>query len=89
LGIIFQIIDDILGTYGNEKATGKPTDGDIREGKKTCLLLDAWNKLEEKERIELENLIEKPDMTSNDVQKVKDLFFKADVINSCKDLANS
>ncbi len=89
LGIIFQIIDDILGTYGNEKVTGKPTDGDIREGKKTCLLIDAWNKLEEKERIELENLIEKPDMTSKDVQKVKDLFFKADVINSCKDLANS
>jgi len=89
LGIIFQIIDDILGTYGNEKVTGKPTDGDIREGKKTCLLINAWNILEENERIKLENLIEKPNMTSNDVQNVKDLFNKADVINSCKYLADS
>ncbi|MFX1492762.1 MAG: polyprenyl synthetase family protein, partial [Promethearchaeota archaeon] len=41
LGIVFQMIDDILGTFGDEKVTGKPTDGDIREGKKTCLLIEA------------------------------------------------
>jgi geranylgeranyl pyrophosphate synthase len=89
LGIIFQIIDDILGTFGDEKITGKPTDGDIREGKKTCLLIDALNKLEDKERVNLEELIEKPDMTKKDVQSVKDLFLKANVINSCKELAKS
>ncbi|UCC20081.1 MAG: polyprenyl synthetase family protein [Promethearchaeota archaeon] len=89
LGIIFQIIDDILGTFGDEKITGKPTDGDIREGKKTCLLIDALNKLDETERLNLEGLIEKPDLTRNDVETVKDLFHKADVINSCKELANS
>ncbi|MCK4380021.1 MAG: polyprenyl synthetase family protein [Candidatus Lokiarchaeota archaeon] len=89
LGIIFQIIDDILGTFGDEKVTGKPTDGDIREGKKTCLLIEALNKLEDNEKNKLEELIEKPDMTIDDVQEVKDLYLKADVINSCKDLANS
>ena len=89
LGIIFQIIDDILGTFGDEKVTGKPIDGDIREGKKTCLLIDALNKLEDREKIKLEELIEKPDMTNKDVQSVKDLFLKADVIKSCKALANS
>ncbi|GAG67916.1 unnamed protein product, partial [marine sediment metagenome] len=46
LGIIFQMIDDILGTFGDEKITGKPTNGDIREGKKTCLLIDALEKLD-------------------------------------------
>ena len=45
LGIVFQIIDDVLGTFGDEKVTGKPTDGDIREGKKTCLLIEAYEKL--------------------------------------------
>ncbi len=89
LGIIFQIIDDILGTFGDEKITGKPTDGDIREGKKSCLLIDALNKLEDKERMRLEELIEKPDMTKRDVQSVKDLFLKSNVVNSCKELANS
>jgi len=89
LGIIFQIIDDILGTFGDEKITGKPTDGDIREGKKTCLLIEAYNKLENKKRNRLNELIGKQDMTNNDVQEVKDLFVEADVENSCKILANS
>lgn len=89
LGIIFQIIDDILGTFGDEKVTGKPIDGDIREGKKTCLLIDALNNLEDKEKEKLEEIIEKPEMTNDDVQSVKDLFLKADVIQSCKKLANS
>ncbi|MFX0003173.1 MAG: polyprenyl synthetase family protein [Candidatus Hermodarchaeota archaeon] len=89
LGIVFQITDDILGTFGDEKLTGKPTDGDIREGKKTCLLIGAINKLEKKDKEKLRRLIEKPDMTNNDVQNVKDLFIKADVIQSCEILANS
>ncbi|MFX1394527.1 MAG: polyprenyl synthetase family protein [Promethearchaeota archaeon] len=89
LGIIFQIIDDILGTFGDKKVTGKPIDGDIREGKKTCLLIEAYNKLDEKNRNHLNELIEKQEMTNNDVQEVKDLFIKADVVNSCKNLANS
>lgn len=89
LGIIFQIIDDILGTFGDEKITGKPTDGDIREGKKTCLLIEAYNKLENKKKNRLNELIGKQDMTNNDVQEVKDLFVEADVENSCKTMANS
>ncbi|MFX1391548.1 MAG: polyprenyl synthetase family protein [Promethearchaeota archaeon] len=89
LGVIFQIIDDILGTFGDEKVTGKPTDGDIREGKKTCLLIDAMNHLDENDKVKLEKLIKKPDMTGDDVQNVRDLFSKADVIQSCKNLANS
>ena len=89
LGIIFQIIDDILGTFGDEKITGKPTDGDIREGKKTCLLIEAYNKLENKKRNRLNELFGKQDMTNNDVQEVKNLFVEADVENSCKTLANS
>lgn len=89
LGIIFQIIDDILGTFGDEKVTGKPTDSDILEGKKTCLLIEALNKLDQKDKITLENLIENPNITKDDVQEVKNLFLKADVANSCRELANS
>lgn len=88
LGIIFQIIDDILGSFGDEKLTGKPTDGDIREGKHTCLLIEALNKSSDLDKKRIIELIEKPEMSEAEVQEVRDLFQKADVINSCKDLAN-
>ncbi len=37
IGIAFQIKDDILGIYGDEKAVGKSIFSDMREGKKTVL----------------------------------------------------
>ena len=88
LGIIFQIIDDILGTFGDEKVTGKPTDGDIKEGKKTCLLLEAYEQLEERDRNRLDELIGRSNMKDVDVQEVKELFVKANVEKSCKSLAD-
>ena len=88
IGIIFQIIDDILGTFGDAKKTGKPTDGDIREGKKTCLLITAYETLCKEDQRELTGLIENPNMTESDVNRVKDLFQEANAAKVCQRLAD-
>ncbi|MFD8839885.1 polyprenyl synthetase family protein [Streptomyces griseofuscus] len=41
LGIAFQLVDDVLGIWGDPAVTGKPTGGDLREGKKTYPVLAA------------------------------------------------
>lgn len=37
LGVAYQLIDDVLGTFGNPTLTGKSIESDLREGKSTIL----------------------------------------------------
>jgi geranylgeranyl diphosphate synthase type I len=41
LGVAFQLRDDVLGTFGDARATGKPSGGDLRRGKRTALVVEA------------------------------------------------
>jgi geranylgeranyl diphosphate synthase type II len=49
LGLAFQIQDDLLDIMGEEKKFGKKQGGDIREGKKTYMLLKAIELAEDEE----------------------------------------
>jgi geranylgeranyl diphosphate synthase type II len=51
LGTAFQLYDDLAGTFGDARTTGKSTDADLREGKATLLVAHArtttsWGLLE-------------------------------------------
>jgi geranylgeranyl diphosphate synthase, type I len=41
LGVAFQLRDDLLGTFGNPEKTGKSDASDLRQGKRTALVVEA------------------------------------------------
>lgn len=53
-GLAFQIQDDLLDTYGDPDTFGKEIGGDIAEGKKTFLLITAYDALDEDGRRRLD-----------------------------------
>ncbi len=70
IGIAFQIKDDILGIFGDEKLTGKPLYSDLREGKKTILVIRALEKADPETRDVLLNIIGKKGLPREEYEKV-------------------
>jgi geranylgeranyl diphosphate synthase type I len=42
LGVAFQLRDDVLGTFGDARATRKSVGSDLRKGKRTALVVEAF-----------------------------------------------
>jgi geranylgeranyl diphosphate synthase type I len=74
IGQAFQIQDDILGTFGDEKVTGKSADGDIREGKKTMLMLGALKLASPEQKVILNKHLGNEKLSDAEVEKVRDVF---------------
>ena len=53
IGLAFQLQDDLLDVYGDPKVFGKAIGGDITSNKKTYMLINAFNRANDKQRAEL------------------------------------
>jgi geranylgeranyl diphosphate synthase type I len=66
LGMAFQLRDDVLGVFGDEHVTGKPSGDDLREGKRTVLVAYARERLSPSARRVMDELVGDPGL--DDVQ---------------------
>jgi geranylgeranyl diphosphate synthase type II len=57
LGLAFQLQDDLLDAYGTEAQLGKPIGGDILEGKKSFLMITAFDRADGTVRKQLHALL--------------------------------
>jgi len=76
MGLIFQIKDDELGLFGDEKVLGKPVGSDIRQGKKTLLIRRLLERAAPGERKTLQGLIGRPGISEREVRAVRDLALR-------------
>ena len=79
LGLAFQLQDDVLDSFG-DTALGKKIGGDILEGKKTFLMVQALNRASEEESKVLCTTHLRKDISDDQkIAIVKDLYNKFDV----------
>lgn len=77
-GIAFQLQDDILDLYGDQKKVGKQTGGDIIANKKTALWIRAFEKADSRQKAIFEKMRTEANSTTK-VEMATHLFDQLDV----------
>jgi len=71
LGEAFQLRDDVLGVLGDPSITGKPAGDDLREGKRTVLVLLALATAEPRDRADLAAGLGNPGLDGEHVERLR------------------
>ncbi|MES2971606.1 MAG: polyprenyl synthetase family protein [Patescibacteria group bacterium] len=73
-GKVFQITDDIIGTFGSEAASGKSPFNDIREGKRTFLTVYALRHADSGDKNFLIHMLGNQQLTPAEFSRCKDIL---------------
>lgn len=87
-GIVFQIVDDIIGVFGDDKTTGKSSLDDIKEGKYTLLVHKVFENGTETQKSQLKKYLGNENLTSKDLEMVKEIMIETKSLDYSKNLAN-
>lgn len=71
VGKAFQVYDDMLGLFGTKEKLGKPVDSDLKEGKRTLLILKALENGDEEQRKKILDVLGNKDITEEEVKEVR------------------
>jgi len=87
VGIAFQIQDDILGIFGDEKKLGKEIGSDIEEGKITVLVVKAREKANKEQKKLLDEVLGKKNLTLREVESFRKVIIDTGSLDYAKNLA--
>lgn len=87
LGQAFQIQDDIISTFGSEEKIGKPVDSDIKEGKRTLLVVKAYEFSNRTEKKLLDSVIGNKKARKKDIEAVREIMRDSGSLKYSQELA--
>lgn len=80
MGIAYQLVDDMLGVFGDPEVTGKPSGDDIREGKRTLLINYALNEASPADAAELSRVLG-ADLGAEQLARSRDILTASGAVN--------
>jgi len=89
VGRAFQVQDDLLDVVGDEKKFGKTIGGDLKEGKKTYLLLEALRRARGEEKKLLKSLIKNRSVAKGKLREFRRILDTTGAIRAAGDFVAS
>jgi len=87
MGVGFQIWDDVLDLEGDEEKTGKPVGGDIREGKRTLMIVHALSTLKGEEKKDLLSVLGNQKASRRMIQDAMEILHSCGAVSYAKNFA--
>ena len=87
VGLGFQIWDDYLDATASAEILGKPSGSDIRQGKRTLLVIEALNRTNNEDRKELINILDDSNNTDDDVKRAVNIMSDCGALDNCREQA--
>lgn len=89
VGLAFQLQDDLLDVYGDPKVFGKAVGGDITCNKKTYMLINAFQRANSEQRVELERWVSAKDFDRQEkVAAVTEIYNQIGIRHICEEKIN-
>ncbi|MFB0543191.1 MAG: polyprenyl synthetase family protein [Candidatus Bathyarchaeia archaeon] len=73
-GLAFQLVDDYLGATADEKVLGKPVGSDLREGKKTLIVIHALRHSSLEEKRKILGALGRPKIDQEDMREINEIL---------------
>ena len=87
VGLGFQIWDDYLDATASEEILGKPSGSDIKQGKRTLLVIEALNRANESDRKKLIEILDSKN-TDKEIKVAVDIMDRCGALDECHKQAN-
>jgi len=84
LGRAFQIKDDILGMFSEEKTIGKSNLTDLKEAKKTLLIWRAYNQADKKHKKIIKSILAGKNVDRKDLMRMRKIVAATGALDYCR-----
>ena len=84
LGLAFNIQDDILELFGEEKKTGKPSGSDLKEGKKVLMIVKAMELASSKDKNFIKKNLGNKNLKKKEIERFKKIITDTGSLDYCK-----